>query len=145
MSTNAFRMELKGIDELKARIHQMPDTLQTELQAKINSGAEAIAAEAKQRAPVNFGILKNLISNTKAQSSADGLTAVVVSAANYSAYVEFGTGTKVSVPPDLEEFAIQFKGTKIVKGMRAQPYFFPAAKRIFPLIEDDVQKTLDKL
>lgn len=45
----------------------------------------------------------------------------------YAPYVEFGTGTKVVVPTDLKDYAIQFKGKGKRKiNQRAQPYFFPA-------------------
>lgn len=138
-------MELSGADDFIKRLEKASEAIQIQTQTEITSGAQDIAAEAKQRAPVNFGILKNLISFIPAEKSQNGYQAEVVSAADYSAYVEFGTGTKVEVPGDLTEFALQFKGTKTIPGMRAQPFFFPAAKRIFPIIKDRIQKILDKL
>lgn len=36
----------------------------------------------------------------------------VVSPAEYSAYVEWGTKTRVSVPPELQSYAAQFRGGK---------------------------------
>lgn len=47
----------------------------------------------------------------------------------YAPYVEFGTGTRVSVPEDVKEYAIQFKKAGLRKvNNRAQPYFFPALR-----------------
>jgi hypothetical protein len=47
----------------------------------------------------------------------------------YAPYVEFGTGTRVSVPGDVKEYAIQYKGAGLRKvNNRAQPYFFPALR-----------------
>jgi HK97 gp10 family phage protein len=121
-----FQFLVVGDKELQARLDKAADSLKAEVQAKIQYGAQQIAAEAKQRTSqfsggYTVGFLRNHIG---ASPVPDGYQ--VVSAAEYSAYVEFGTGTKVSVPEGLEEFAIQFKGTKAVPGMRAQPYFFPA-------------------
>lgn len=143
--SNSLKIELQGADKLEKRLEDATKTIQIEISAKITDGAQAIAAEAKQRAPVNFGFLKNFISAIPAEKSASGFRAVVVSSAAYSAYVEFGTGTKVEVPSDLIDFAIQFKGTHEVIGMRAQPFFFPSVKRIIPIIQNDVKKTLDKI
>lgn len=138
-------MDLVGSDELIKRLEKATEAIQIQTQTEITGGAKDIAEEAKLRAPGDFGILKGLISFIPAEKSQNGYDAEVVSAADYSAYVEFGTGTKVDVPGDLTEFALQFKGTKAVPGMRAQPFFFPAAKRIFPIIKDRIQKILDKL
>jgi hypothetical protein len=44
----------------------------------------------------------------------------------YAAYVEFGTGGKVSIPTGYEEYAALFKGTRKVAGMRSQPYLIPS-------------------
>lgn len=44
----------------------------------------------------------------------------------YSPYVEWGTIKKVSVPSDLQSYALQFKGRGIKKsgGMSPRPFFF---------------------
>jgi HK97 gp10 family phage protein len=150
MADNSFRMELQGVKEFQSRIQAAPVEIQKQVQAIITDGAYSISSEAKQRTSqfsggYTKGILRNLITNTRAESSADGYTATVTSGAEYSAYVEFGTGDHVDVPADLEEFAIQFKGTKKVKGMRAQPFFFNSAKRIWPIIESKIEKLMDSL
>lgn len=56
----------------------------------------------------------------KVQANATGI-------APYAPYVEFGTGGLVSVPPELKEIAIQFKGRGIKQiNLPARPYLYPA-------------------
>jgi hypothetical protein len=56
-----------------------------------------------------------------------GLTGEVVVGVGYGPYVEFGTGSKVQVPAELKDYAMQFKGAGIRKvNTRAQPYLYPA-------------------
>jgi HK97 gp10 family phage protein len=73
-----------------------------------NSTADSIVADAKQRAPVNFGQLRLSIQNTTATIQLN--RSLIFSNAPYSAYVEFGTGSKVKVPPGFEKLASEFKG-----------------------------------
>jgi hypothetical protein len=84
-------------------------------------------------APVNFGFLRASIGTN---ATGAGMEAEVWAGGSgigvnvhYAPYVEFGTGKGVSVPNELAEYAIQFKGKGIRKvNNRAQPYFFPAVK-----------------
>lgn len=73
-----------------------------------NSTADSIVADAKQRAPVNYGQLRLSIGHTQAEINNN--RSLIFSNAPYSAFVEFGTGTKVQVPKGFEELASQFKG-----------------------------------
>lgn len=97
---------IQGMIELRRRLQAVKVTLPATISAELQDGANAIAAEAKQRAPGDQGILRNLISAAKI----DPLQFEVVSGAEYSPFLEFGTGAKVSIPPGLEEYAAQFKG-----------------------------------
>lgn len=144
--SNGLIITAFGFDELVARLEKAPELLNDEVKAKIEDGAQAIAAEAKQRAPVNFGILKNLIVVTQ-NAQSQGASANVESLAEYSAYVEFGTGTRVSiaVDPDEREYEASFKTGKEVPGMYARPFLFPALHRIAPIIVNDIEKSLDKI
>jgi hypothetical protein len=57
-------------------------------------------------APENFRVLINGIQSERL----DEMDWKVTSYAEYSAYVEWGTRTRVSVPADLAQYAQQFKG-----------------------------------
>ena len=60
--------------------------------------------------------------------SVNKLSGRAVTNVEYAAYVEFGTITKVEVPQELTEYAMQFKGKgiKTKGGMKARPYLYPA-------------------
>ena len=64
---------------------------------------------------------------------------------NYAAFVEFGTGNGVSVPAELKQYAMQFKGRGIREvNMPARPFFFaPFFKRRQRILRDIV-KVLQK-
>jgi hypothetical protein len=67
----------------------------------------------------------------------------IVSGANYSAYVEFGTIDHVSVPAGIEDYAMQFKGKGIIKhgGVHPRPFFFPQ----LPIAQEAVKKNVQPL
>lgn len=132
---------LKKFDSLSDDVKQAFDD-------ELTATAEEIVTEAKLLVPVDVGTLKNSISVT----TNEPLHKRVSATAEYAAYVEFGTGTKVNIPgapKGLQEYAIQFKG----KGVRevnlpARPYFFPAwqartvglVKRLKEIIEEEAGK-----
>lgn len=99
-------IQIAGMDGLLQKLRALPAKVTTAVAAEIQDGAQSIAAEAKQRASGDQGILRNEIAAIKV----DATTWQVVSGADYSPYVEFGTGEKVQIPAGLEEYAAQFKG-----------------------------------
>lgn len=163
-------LTITGLGELRARLANAGKNITSMVSAELQDGANGISAEAKQRAPGDQGILRNLITAAKI----DPLNWQVVSGAEYSPYVEFGTGAKVSIPPGLEEYAAQFKGSGgstglsakeaifawcerhgidkeawyaiyisiMVNGIKPQPFFFPAVNRQTPIIIDRVNKAI---
>lgn len=141
-----FSMQLEGVEELHKRLRTaINKTLQEDVKDTIRKGALDIKDEAILRAPGDLGFLKNSIFADPVSDENQSYEAGVEVRAKYGPYVEFGTGTKVTVPPDLTDYAIQFKGTHIVPGMKAQPYFFPAAKRQKPLIENRIKTLVEKV
>ncbi len=143
---DGFSITLQGWDELIARLEKAPQTIQELAKAELQDGAEAIAENAKLLAPVKYGILKGLIGVDAPQNN--GLSINIFSKADYSAYVEFGTGTKVEVdnnPEGLPEYALQFKGTHEIPGMFARPFFFEAVRHQIPRITENMFKILEKI
>jgi hypothetical protein len=117
-------VQVKGMKDLrKAFKDKIPQNLVDEIDAELSAVSANVVDRAVQAAPVDTGSLKNQITFSKIGE----MQYEIVSGAPYSAYVEFGTITKVSVPPDLQSYAAQFKGKGIKKsgGMRARPFFFP--------------------
>lgn len=87
---------------------------------------------AKLAAPVDFGFLRGGISHHQVKQNDWEVT----SSRFYSPYQEWGTITHVAVPPDLSNYAIQFKGKGIRKtgGVIPHPFFFvqkPAVEKQF--------------
>lgn len=170
--------QIQGMTELLGRLRKAPQKITALVSAELQDGAQSIASEAKQRAPGDQGFLRNLINSVKV----DPMNWEVVSPAEYSPFLEFGTGEHVSIPPGLEEYAAQFKGdfssgtysiggaltfkeaifawcarhgiekelwyaiyvSIAIHGIHAQPFFFPAAQRLTPIIIDRVNKALAK-
>lgn len=99
-------IKIDGMDELLAKVKGLAGKVSSAVAAEIQDGAQLIAADAKAAAPGDQGFLRQQISAIKINPT----TWQVVSGADYSAFMEFGTGTKVQIPAGLEEYAAQFKG-----------------------------------
>lgn len=134
--------KIEGLDKTLRAINAGNKKIEQVLQDEINGWADMCATEAKMRAPTDLGQLKGAINPRYGR-----LEASVTVAVFYAAYVEFGTGQfagpRVSqLPADWKEYAAQFKGTKKVKGMRAQPYLFPAYEKTVEQLEKDLKSIL---
>jgi HK97 gp10 family phage protein len=104
--------------------------------------AKEIELTAKQLAPVDFGKLRQGITEAKV----DDYHYKVIALERYSAYMEFGTGGLVSVPNELKEIAIQFKGAGVKQiNLRPQPFMYPAWIKGKLNYLDDLTKQLKKL
>jgi hypothetical protein len=116
-------IQVKGFEELQKKLGKFPENLSIELDAGLGNVAQEYETKAAEAVPIDTGFLKTHITALKVSH----LNYEVVSGAPYSAYVEFGTITRVVVPSDLVEYAAQFKGRGIRKtgGMYPQPFFFP--------------------
>lgn len=103
MATTAF----KGINETIAKLQQFGKATEKQINAEIEATAFQIESDAKKFAPKNFGKLAQSISHEKVKN----LTWRVTVNESYGAYLEFGTGHKVKVPPEFKEIAEQFRGS----------------------------------
>ena len=119
----AIGVNLTGIDSLQGAIKKLDEKLTKEVSNEINASSLKIQSDAKKLAPVDMGYLRNSI---VLDGELGSLTYNVEARMPYAAYVEFGTGGKVSIPFGYEEYAALFKGTRKVVGMRAQPYLIPS-------------------
>jgi len=131
-----------GFKELQAKLEALPQTIQKEAGKLIFDGAQRIRNAAVANAPVNFGILKGLIVAEKEGE----FGANVQSLANYSGYVEWGTGSRVSIASDPDEAAYEetFKTGKDTVGRFAKPFLFPALYEVTPTIIADVEAMLQE-
>lgn len=103
--------------------------------AEIEAFGWDVVNDAKRNTPVDLGGLRNSISHDYLNSR----TTITV-AANYAAYVEFGTGTFAatyvpSLPPAIQAYAMTF--FKTGKGrLPAKPFLFPAYFKNLALLKE---------
>lgn len=103
-----FGIDLSGIPKLEKKLKDIESKISIDLAEEVSDAALRIEKQAKRNAPVNLGTLRQSIHAT----SKDKLTHYVEVGASYGAYVEFGTGGKVSIPTGYEQYAATFKGGK---------------------------------
>lgn len=117
-----MNINIIGLDKLIKDFEQKPVQFKKEVTDVLRNGAKTFVRNAQRDAPRDMGFLANLISFMQVGE----LTFMVISASRYSPYLEWGTITRVSVPGDQQEYAIQFKGKGIRKngGIFPHPYFF---------------------
>jgi HK97 gp10 family phage protein len=106
-----FTFDIGNLSEVLKKLDTLDAKVQKEVKDEINASALNIQSGAKRLAPVNFGNLRNSI-YLKEQKVEKGIVFTVGAKASYAAYVEFGTGGKVSIPAGFEELASGFKGKK---------------------------------
>jgi len=134
----------EGLDKVLKNLKEEGDDIKKMVDFAMASNTEAMASEAKNRAPVDTGRLRASITVDKIKNFSYELVAQT----NYAAYLEFGTGKyAASYVGNLEKewqiLAKQF----YVNGqgrISAQPYFYPSVKRITPILFKDVENILDR-
>lgn len=109
-----------GLQELKLKLQNMPADVASAVSIELSDGAQQIAAEAKSNAPGDQGFLRQQIGVKKINN----LSFEVISGAEYSPFVEFGTLQEVSIPPGLEEYAAQFQASVDSGGLSAKEAIF---------------------
>ena len=136
----AIGVNLTGIDSLQGAIKKLDEKLTKEVSNEINASSLKIQSDAKKLVPVDMGYLRNSI---VLDGELGGLTYSVEARMRYAAYVEFGTGGKVSIPSGYEEYAALFKGTRKVAGMRSQPYLIPSFEMEKPKLIKRINEMLN--
>jgi len=117
VKTINFTKFISNLNSMSIKIHQ-------DLENAVMESALNIETNAKMDCPVNMGILRSSI-HSENISQGKEIAWRVSTNIPYAPYVEFGTGTNVSIPVGYDEYAYQFKGEKDIKGMNAQPYLIP--------------------
>lgn len=96
---------LTGWKEFEKKARELPSVLFSEIGGEVEDAGRLWASLAKRDAPKDVGFLAGQISSRRTGE----MTAEATSEANYSAYIEWGTKTRVRVPSDLQAYAQQFK------------------------------------
>lgn len=114
---------ISGFKEFAAKCGELARKFPEEFDEVAGIAAADWELRAKQAAPVDVGFLRGGISHKRVSEG----HWEVVSAAEYSAYIEWGTRLKVRVPADLQAYASQFKGAGGQKG--AKKFIFAWCQR----------------
>lgn len=121
MSAN---ITISGFKEFADKCNKLPAELLEDFDETAGIAAADWELLAKQAAPKDIGFLAGGISHKRvAQDNWE-----VISAKEYSAYVEWGTRSKTRVPAELSAYAAQFKGSTGESGAKA--FIFAWAKRV---------------
>ena len=104
-----LNFNIKGFDKLQSKISKLPKDLQDEVVGEIQAWGYDVNRE-QQSLISEYKIVDNgaLRQNTKAVPDNSGV--ILISNVYYAPFVEFGTGAKVKVPAELNEYASQFRG-----------------------------------
>jgi HK97 gp10 family phage protein len=114
---------IKGLDKLFKDLSNLGKDVQKKVAIVTDANAKEIVVDARQRAPIDLGKLRQGINNEKKGE----FNQVIFARERYSAYMEFGTGGMVKVPNELKELAIQFKGKGVKEiNLQPRPYLYPA-------------------
>ena len=121
----ASEMNVFGIDKLITELKNYSEKVNNDINNSVKAAALNVETKAKMDCPVDMGILRSSI-NTRPIKDDEGYGYEVFTPLEYAPYVEFGTGTRVSIPTGYEEYAEQFwsRNTEWA-GMNAQPYLIP--------------------
>jgi len=110
--------------------------------------AQGIEDNAKGFVKSNGTVISgNLGLNIASKQNDNKLNWIVISHAHYSAYIEFGTGSKnVSIPEVFKDQAALFKGEGIREGnITPKPFMYPAYLIAKKNYKADLQDNLDVL
>lgn len=119
--SNAATITFTGWDAFINKAQNLPQILFDEIDGECEDAAAHWEQLAKNAAPKDTGRLYQNISYKQLGL----MNYEVVDPIEYAAYREWGTGALVSVPSDLVDYAILFKGQGIRQvNSRPQPYFF---------------------
>ena len=141
-----IRFKIEGMKEAIRNIQDWEVDKIRQSRLQIERSAINIEREAKNLCPVDDQILRPSIEKkVTATDSGRVLEAEVGTKVEYAPFVEFGTGSGVSVPAGQEEFAMQFKGkTGRKRNYPARPFLFPAWERERPKFVKSMEAILGK-
>ena len=120
----ASEMNVFGIDKLIGELKNYSEKVYINIDNAMQESARNVQRQAIMDAPSDMSTLRRSI-QVKPLKEETWSGYEIFSLLPYAPYVEFGTGTRVTIPTGYEEYAMQFKGQKEIVGMNAQPYLIP--------------------
>ena len=137
-----MKIELKGIEQFKRELNKVKSNITREIERTTSASLLRIQSDAKRKAAVDTGRLRAAIHHR--QQGTDGEVAVYDSV-HYAPYIEFGTGNLVSVPDELKEIAMEFKGRGVGQvNLPARPFLYPAFVKEQPVYIRNIKNVLGR-
>jgi hypothetical protein len=132
--------ELSGV--LKS-ISELPNDLAIEVDAELEEGARQFTGLVKLKAPGDTGRLRGSANYAPTGRKMSYESFVQT---NYAAYQEWGTIQYVSVPPELRDIAIKYKGKGIKKtgGVKPKHYFFSNMALVIPSVIQNINNVVEQ-
>ena len=135
---------LKGLKDVLEDLQKFGEAMQKKVNDVTYANALELQENAKQNAPFDLGKLIQSIQTIKLEDSSYLILANATGIAPYAAYMEFGTGGNVSVPSELADIAIKFKGKGVKKiDLRPRPYMYPALVRQRRIFLEELKQLLE--
>ena len=120
------KVVVEGLKKTRRSLNKLGEKAEIKVHAITGDNATMIALNAKMQASITSFDLGDLAAGIQAEEVAKKKFKIVVKE-KYAPYIEFGTGTMVSVPPELKKIAEQFRGKGIRKvNLPARPFLYPA-------------------
>ena len=109
-----IKIDIQGLDKTMADINRIAKSAKDDVREALVDFGTKVETQAKRNAPADEGKLRNSI-NATYPVSAQGLSVVITVAADYAAYMEFGTrkfaaAYVATLPQDWNTYAATFKG-----------------------------------
>lgn len=142
------KVNLIGFENLAKRIEKAPEKLRREIGQEIGFAGERLTELSVKS--LSSGVLTKptgqLAGAIRPQRTGELSTSVIVHK-HYAPYVEWGTITKVRVPSELADYAIQFKGRGLRKngGMAPRPFFFMHVPQVRKETMQHIENILEEI
>ena len=143
-----YKLTIKGIKDTVRLLDKFGEEINSDVEKITEKIAKNIEVNARIKAPYDLGGLRQGIKSEPVNQSKKKYT--ITAHPFYSAYVEFGTGTMVEVPPELLELAEEFKAKPKIRevNLPARPFLYPSfvdgredyLKRLKKLLNDKTKK-----
>lgn len=109
-----IKIDIQGLDKTMSDINRIAKSAKDDVREALVDFGTKVETQAKRNAPADEGKLRNSI-NATYPVSAQGLSVVITVAADYAAYMEFGTrkfaaAQVATLPQDWQSYAATFKG-----------------------------------
>jgi HK97 gp10 family phage protein len=144
---DALTLDITGISNVLKKLDTLSKDIQQDIKDEVNTSAINIQKSAKRLAPIDLGRLRGSIYLKETELSNGGYVFTVGAnrkLAPYAPYIEFGTGTEVTIPAGYEELAIVFKGKGAKKvNIRPQPFLIPSFEVEKPKLIERIKKILN--